>query len=206
MKKNEIYLEPSSYYHVYNRAVGKDKLFYSEANYLYFLRKYQEYISPIAETFVYCLMPNHFHFLILVKTESEIQKILAIENKLITKNRQTNLYVSKQFSNLFNGYSQAINKQQSRHGSLFSRPFKRKQIDSIEYLRNVALYIHSNPVNHGYMQHAKEWKFSSYNSIISDSNLELKRDVVISWFEDLDNFTKIHESYNVNKLIELELE
>jgi len=76
----------------------------------------------------------------------------------------------------------------------------------MEYMRNVVLYIHSNPVNHGYTQYAKEWKFSSYNCITSNTDYGLKRDEVIEWFEDLDNFTKTHENYNVNKLVELEFD
>src|SRR6187402_549563 len=115
MNKNEIYFEPSSNYHVYNRTVGDDNLFYSESNYLYFLKKYEEYIQPVAETFTYCLMPNHFHFLIRIKEEKVFSSLLKKKNKDSTKENAIHLYISKQFSNLFNGYSQAINKQESRH-------------------------------------------------------------------------------------------
>lgn len=60
-------LEPGSYYQVYNHAVGNDKLFLSDDNYGYFLRRYRNFISPIADTYVYCLMPNHIHFFIEVR-------------------------------------------------------------------------------------------------------------------------------------------
>lgn len=83
MEKNVINLNPGSYYHVYNRAVGNDKLFYTEANYVDFLKKYLEYMRPIVNTFVYCLIPNHFHFLIQVKNDEEINLLMQkiIEHK-----------------------------------------------------------------------------------------------------------------------------
>ncbi|HRP60464.1 MAG TPA: transposase, partial [Vicingus sp.] len=64
MKIKADLLETKCYYHIYNRANGSEKIFLNEENYLFFLQKYIEYIHPIAETYCYCLMPNHFHFLI----------------------------------------------------------------------------------------------------------------------------------------------
>src|SRR5665811_1583330 len=46
------------------------------------------------------------------------------------------------FSNLFNAYSKAVNKRFLRHGALFERPFKRKKINDVEYLKQAILYIH----------------------------------------------------------------
>jgi REP-associated tyrosine transposase len=200
LTNTEVYLEPSSYYHIYNRAVGSDKLFHSEKNYLYFLKKYNAYISPIAERFAYCLIPNHFHFLIRIKDDPEIDTFFNAKRTLSNSKSQ---YISKQFSNFFNGYSQAINKQQSRHGSLLSRPFKRKHVNSLDYLRNVILYIHLNPVNHKLVQRAGDWTYSSYNTYIIGEDSEFKRKV-IDWFEDLENMILVHEKCNGNKLIELE--
>ena len=65
-------LEYGKYYHIYNRAVGKDNLFGYHANYEHFLRLYDKYIEPVAETFAWCLMPNHLHLLIRMKTLEEI--------------------------------------------------------------------------------------------------------------------------------------
>jgi len=204
VQKNEIYLRPDCYYHVYNRAVGDEKLFYTEKNYTYFLKKYSEHIPFIADTFAYCLMPNHFHFLIKIKSEKDVTETINEKSKNTQKNMDTGLFISKQFSNLFNGYSQAINKQEMRNGTLFSRAFKRKQIDSLEYMRNVLVYIHQNPVNHGFTDRASEWKFSSYNSIVSGKDLLLKRDEVVNWFDDLDNLIKNHHNYNLKHAIEFE--
>ncbi len=63
---------PDNYYHIYNRANGDEKIFKSEENYRFFLEKFQFYIVPIADVFSFCLMPNHFHFLVRFKSEKEI--------------------------------------------------------------------------------------------------------------------------------------
>ncbi|PBQ31140.1 hypothetical protein CNR22_04960 [Sphingobacteriaceae bacterium] len=206
MQKNEVHLEPDCYYHIYNRAVGEEALFYSPENYFYFLKKYREYLSPILETFSYCLIPNHFHFLVRIKNEEVIKKVMRKVYETDEVKITVNLYISKQFSNFFNGYSQAINKQQMRRGTLFTRPFKRKKIDSMEYLRNVTVYIHSNPVNHGLAKGISEWQYSSYKSILLDSNNDLNRKEVISWFEDATNFSIVHQTSVTKDAITIELD
>jgi hypothetical protein len=64
--------EPDRYYHIYNHANGNENLFVEGDNYKWFLRQYHTYISPIADTYAYCLMPNHFHFLIKLKSSKEL--------------------------------------------------------------------------------------------------------------------------------------
>jgi REP element-mobilizing transposase RayT len=132
-------LEPNAYYHIYNRANGNENIFASEENYRLFLKKYHEYILPIADTFCYCLMPNHFHFLIRMKDEAEIELAL-------TGFKTLSGLAAKRFSNLFNAYAQAFNKQEKRKGGLFMRPFKRKRIENTQYLYKLVHYIHFNPV------------------------------------------------------------
>jgi putative transposase len=51
-------------YHRYNRGNNQETIFFNQENYFYFLRKCHKYIKPVSEIFAWCLMPNHFHFLI----------------------------------------------------------------------------------------------------------------------------------------------
>lgn len=60
-------LEEGGYYHVYNRANGKDNLFRQKQDYQHFLRLYQKYMLPVVDTFAWVLMPNHFHLLVRIK-------------------------------------------------------------------------------------------------------------------------------------------
>ena len=65
-------LRHGHFYHIYNRGVNSCGLFREPDNYEHFLGLYDKYISPVAETFAWVLMPNHFHLLVKVKEESEI--------------------------------------------------------------------------------------------------------------------------------------
>jgi len=170
-------LEYGNFYHLYNHGVGKRNLFEKPENYEYFLALYDKYISPIAETYAWVLMPNHFHLLVRIKEDS----------------------ASLQFSKLFNSYAQAYNKYHQTHGALFERPFKRKLIHSNEYLRQVILYIHNNPVHHGFCSHPIEYPWSSYLTCISVKPTRLKREMVMGWFDSEANF-----KYQHNAKIEIE--
>lgn len=65
-------LEAESFFHIYNRGNGGIPIFYQEKNYTYFLNKYAEYMKDYWDTFAYCLLPNHFHFLVQIKTQNDI--------------------------------------------------------------------------------------------------------------------------------------
>jgi len=183
-------LEPEAFYHIYNRANGNENIFFKDENYLFFLKKYKEYISPICNTYCYCLMPNHFHFLIEIKNEEELKSYF--KNKDLTGFQNLSGLVSKEFSNFFNAYSKSINKQEGRKGSLFMRPFKRKKIEEKSYLFKLVHYIHFNPKEAGLVKKIEEWKYSSYHSLLSNSPTLLERETVINWFNDSDNFRYLH--------------
>src|SRR5690606_28505360 len=79
------------------------------------------------------------------------------------------------FSHLFNAYTKHLNEKCNRHGNLFQRPFKRKRIDDEDYLRQVILYIHHNPVHHGFVNHLSEYPWSSYHTCLSPKPTKLQR-------------------------------
>ncbi len=137
----------------------------------------------MAETYAWCLMKNHFHFLVRIKEEKEI----TAEKKILP---------SQSFSNLFNAYTKAFNKSYNRHGSLFERPFRRKLIDNEPYFQNVIIYIHKNPVHHLICNHAIEYPWSSYITCISDKPTKLMRKEVIEIFSTEENFKFKHEQKN----------
>ncbi|NPA44548.1 MAG: hypothetical protein GXO49_03340 [Chlorobi bacterium] len=215
MANKRISIEANKFYHIYNHAVGDDVLFKDDDNFRYFLQKYAEYISPIAKTYAYCLMPNHFHFLISVRNDNELfdffkKKYEKFKDKaedpagfqnpqgLLSTNRQKNnelisLQISKHFGNFFNAYAKAYNKQQNRRGSLFEDDFKRIEVKGEEYLRNLVYYLHYNPVRHGFTNGVDDWQFSSYRAFLSNKITNVEKQEVISWFEDLENFIYFHK-------------
>ncbi len=175
-------LEPGNYYHIYNRGIDSCNIFRENDNYEYFLALYDKYISPIANTFAWVLKKNHFHLLvrILPLNPQGFENLEGLE--------KTEKRINQQFSNLFNAYTKAFNKRYDRTGSLFEHTFRRKRIDSKDYLKQVILYIHNNPVHHGFCSHPVEYPWSSYLTCISVKPTRLCREAVMGWFDNQANF------------------
>ena len=93
-----------------------------------------------------------------------------------------------------------VNKMFERKGSLFLKNFERNLIDSPEYYRNAIHYVHKNPVHHGFVQDARDWKYSSYESYFTDKISNLKREKVLEIFETRENFIEYHKKEIDNKL------
>ncbi|MBS2213993.1 transposase [Carboxylicivirga mesophila] len=163
--KNPEPLITNHLYHIYNRGINSCNIFESEENYEYFLNLYEKHIEPIAKTFAWVLMPNHFHLLVQIRGQDFEARA-----------------PHQCFSNFFNAYSKAFNKFHNRHGALFERPFKRKQIDNSAYFKKLVIYIHQNPVHHGFCEHPLEYGWSSYLTCISSKSTKFERDEVIKWF------------------------
>jgi putative transposase len=176
-------LEPGCVYHIYNHAVGSDKLFLSVNNFSYFLKRYIFFISPIAETYAFCLLSNHIHFLVEIKEQIDIP----------TGSKYSDVqFVAKQFSNLFSSYTQAFNKRHRRFGNLFISNFQRIKIESDEYLTHAIKYINLNPVRHRIVEHPWQWEFSSYNGVCSKNQTFLAKEKVLRWFGNVEAFKRYH--------------
>ncbi|NOQ25658.1 MAG: hypothetical protein GQ564_09895 [Bacteroidales bacterium] len=57
-------MEKDIIYHLYNRGNNSQKIFFNRKNYLFFLQKVRKHLFPHCDILAYCLMPNHFHFMI----------------------------------------------------------------------------------------------------------------------------------------------
>ena len=102
-------------------------MFYEIENYKHFLRLYEKYIDPVAETYAWCLMKNHFHILVYIKETEEID---STKLQYSSTDKPKIVSASKQFSNLFNANTLAMNKRYNRTGSLFEKNFRRKVVNS----------------------------------------------------------------------------
>jgi REP element-mobilizing transposase RayT len=182
-------LEHGNYYHIYNRGNNSETIFKESRNHEHFLNLYNKHIEPIADTYAWCLMKNHFHLLVRIKT---IEEIIAFQESKETLVSKKIIAPHQSFGNLFNAYSKAINKGYDRHGALFERPFKRKLIDNNSYLQNLIKYIHYNPVKHGICEHPLEYTWSSYLTCVSKKPTKLRRNETISFFENIENFKLFH--------------
>ncbi|WP_213195510.1 transposase [Cloacibacterium caeni] len=186
-------IEEGYFYHIYNRGNNSEKIFFSEENYAYFLKLLTKYIFPVADIYAYCLLNNHFHILVRIKEKNEIE---INKLKFSTVEKPKEVSASRQFSHFLNAYSQAVNKKYARTGSLFEKRFERKRISDDHYLRQVILYINTNPLKHNLVEKPEDYKWSSYNSHISNAKTKLKRKEVIELFDDVENFVLCHKNYD----------
>jgi len=198
MALTEHYLtkfEEGRFYHIYNRSIDRKPMFKNEGNYEFFLKKYYAYLSQVIDTYTYCLLGNHFHLLVSVKEKLQ-SKIRAASKKLsnvVDKEKTTHDIVSHQFRKFFQSYAMAFNTQQNRTGTLFQTPFKRALVTEQQYLTRLVYYIHSNPQWHGLTDDFRNWKWSSYNSILNDKPDKLKKKDVIEWFGNKELFKQFHD-------------
>ena len=185
-------LQYGKYYHIFNRGNNQENIFIEERNYRYFLRLYAKHIMPVSDTYAYCLLRNHFHFLVRIKTVEE-QELTGLGDLSALPRKP-----SQQFSNLFNAYAKAFNKTYHRTGTLFQRPFGRIEVTSDSYFMQLVTYIHQNPQKHGFVNDFRTWPYSSYQALLSTKPTRLQRDDVLTWFQGVDHFEDVHR-YEVDE-------
>ncbi|NOX85263.1 MAG: transposase [Chlorobi bacterium] len=173
-----------------NKAIGSEKLFITNNDYFYFLRKMERFLLPWADFLSYCLIPNHFHLLVTVHEFDEIP-----DNLLLIKSNETEpeMLLLQAFSNFFNSYTKSYNKIHYRSGRLFLYPFKRILVNNDDYFIYLISYIHRNPIHHGITDNYISWKYSSYNTFLSDKPTNIDREYILSLFGSKEEFISFHE-------------
>ena len=147
MPRRIIPFTPDTYYHIYNRGNNRERIFFEPENYLFFLKKIKQYLVPVTDVLVYCLMPTHYHVVGRVKQTSD-----GTGAPSEVSNAMMKLSVS---------YTKAINKRFQRVGVLFQGSFQAKPITTSAYMLNLCRYIHSNPVKDGLVADIAQWQFSN---------------------------------------------
>ncbi len=168
------------HYHIFNRGNNRENLFIEERNYRHFLALYAKYVHPVADTYAYCLLPNHFHLLVRIKTEEEL---LSQSHPVRVSQDREVLSPSRQFSHCFNAYAKAFNKAYMRTGSLLEKPFRRIPVTNSAYIAQLIVYIHHNPRKHGLVDDFLEWPYMSYHTLLSAKSTCLARNDVLAWFD-----------------------
>jgi putative transposase len=200
-KKYLADFEEHKIYHVFNRTNNKEKLFLSDENHRFFLKKYSEYLLPFSETIVWCLLSNHFHFLIRIKSleiikadlsSRDIEFLSASEKDFLKEGITLSELVERAFKRFFQSYALAFNKVHQRKGNLFYKPFKRLEITSESHFTQVIIYIHTNPSKHRFTSDFSTWRWSSYQDILRNSETPL-HSAIINWFGGIDQFIKLHK-------------
>lgn len=199
-------------FHVYNRTNNKEPLFKTDENRLYFLRQYAKYLQPFLDTFCWCLLPNHFHFLVRVKSAEEIKVYLngltgqqevtpfqkrspllkPVEKLFLTDKASMEELIELEWKRFFTSYSMAFNKQHNRKGNLFHRPFKRVEVEKESHFTQAIVYIHANALRHKLCKDFTKYPWSSWPTMLSTSPTNLCRQEVLKWFGGLQPFIEAH--------------
>ena len=211
-------IEHSNYYHIFNRGNNHENIFIEDEDYMIFLDRMDIFINPIAEIYAWALLRNHFHILVRIKEEDEIGYFdskyaksdnpnlkwrthfpIAANDRFTLKPRP-----DEQFKHFFNAYSRWFNRRHGRSGSLFQKNYERKQINNERYFTNLIVYIHNNPIRHGFTDHPMDYPWTSYLIIKSDKPTKLHRKQVIGYFGDLENYENMHTKplFNNDELID----
>ena len=127
----------------------------------------------------YCLMPNHFHFLIKQNADLPIS-ILILK--------------------LCGGFSKYFNKKYERVGSLFQDQFKSVLIESNEQLLWTSLYIHENPLKGSLVENLQDYEWSSYLDYADIKNdLLCKKELILEQFHSSQSYLEYFKNPEINK-------
>jgi putative transposase len=146
MARRNIPLLPNQYYHIYNRGAHRIDIFRNDADYAFLLKLVKEQSEKCAITVIaYCLMHNHYHFLLRQNGDIKISKFMQA---------------------IFNVYTKAFNSKYNLSGTLFEGPFRAIHVDRSEYLLYLCRYIHRNPLEAGIVIAPEQWHYSNYLEFI----------------------------------------
>lgn len=202
MAHRKILLVKDEIYHLFNRGVARQPIFKSLKDYqraIEVFRYYQYSKSPLRFSFFnrlpkdqkdkfleqlkkstnlqvdiicFCLMPNHFHFLVKNLTEKGINKFM---------------------SNFQNSYAKFFNTKLERDGSLFQQNFKAVRIESDEQLIHVSRYIHLNPVTAYLVKTVEElinYPWSSYREYLTRNGSFVNKNLILNHFRSVNDYKK----------------
>ncbi|MBE7535376.1 MAG: hypothetical protein HS124_06570 [Anaerolineales bacterium] len=193
-----------TFFHIYNRGNNGENIFIQERNYAYFMDLWWKHTSPIAETWAFGLLRNHFHATVYIKNREDLSGLtITTARRNVRADKETSSSdsigdltglkdVSQYFSNFFNAYARGVNIATQRTGALFERPFKRIPVDSESYLMRLIVYIHQNPQKHKFVTDFRDWNYSSYHDMISNNPTRLQREKVLQLFGSREDFIRIH--------------
>ncbi len=169
-------------FHIYNRGNNRQQIFFNRENYIYFLEKVNTFLKPHADVMAWCLMPNHFHFMVYISADRDVKEL------------------SKGIQVILRSYTRGVNKQQGRTGSLFTQNTCSKALlDEFRekkkpYTETCFHYIHQNPVKAGLVGQMEDWEFSSFRDYIGLRNGRLiNRTVTNQFLEISQDFAQFHK-------------
>ncbi|NQT63447.1 MAG: transposase [Candidatus Marinimicrobia bacterium] len=138
--------------HIFNRGNDQQTLFNTGFDYDWFTDKALKLdIHNHFEVIAYCLMPNHFHYFLKLKTEGS---------------------VSVFFQRLQLSYAKYFNRKYQHTGHVFSGPFRSVALEDFRHYSYLPKYIHMNPVRARLVITPEDWPFSNYSGLINQVGIQ----------------------------------
>lgn len=198
------------YYHIFNRGSNRQNIFYSPANYAYFLKLLNKFLGNYVHFLAYALLPNHFQMVIKVNDEIPVDdagdRVGKLGNRALKKENgssqvlkdeiEVGKTVTRQLKRLFITYAMAINKQEKRVGNLFDPKYKRLEITDHDYLEYAIFYTHCNPEKHGIIENFRDYRYSSYKAIVSLAQTSINRNLVAEIYGGMESFVDYHNGWH----------
>ena len=177
-------------YHIYNRGNNKQLIFFKPDNYTYFLQKVRKFMLPYCDILAYCLMPNHFHFLISADSRTVVTKLIGGRDRNV---------LSEGIRNLLQTYTKAINEQNKSTGSLFQQNTKAKCLSkgNKKYDYICMHYIHQNPIKAKLVKRLEDWEYSSFKDYCGFRNGTLCNKMLAANLLDMNLKTFYGDSYKL---------
>lgn len=178
---------PAKYYHIYNRGAKRRILFHDDQDFQRFLSLVERYMGPVGMVFAFALMEDHFHLLVGMNAAEDIPEKLLLDEKAL----------GRTFGHIQNAYATYYNLRYGTVSGLFERSYEREEVDTLEYFRNLVVYIHHNLVNHGYVKDIEHYKWTSFQEISTPSmETFVQRELAYDKFGGKANFFLAHNTFD----------
>ena len=216
-------LKPGHYFHLQQRSTDEvPELFRAPEDYAYFLKNLAQ-LSDCLQVVAYALLPDHYHLIVRFRSLPSILKIWEAEDKPLSRSILRSLpvapparkdvgvdylhtlprhvqeiavgyYLSRRFGVVLNQYSSYVGRKYEEFGTVFKRPFRRRQLEP-DVLPALVVYLHRNSRHHRVEYEYERYPHSSYRSFLSEAPTALDRAFVLGLFGGQEAFKEQHQRY-----------
>jgi hypothetical protein len=196
---------PGAYYHIVCKSIDGLLLFHDNIDYQVFIERFKKFTGDLIDVWSYCLVPNHTHQVVKIKSIETIVQFIAgmvPENTTDAMNAffadtaneaLFNKMIERQMNSFLASYANFINNKYNRVGGIFQKPFKRIQIEEESHLQRAIIYTNANAQKHNLTDDFKLYPFTSYLQILKNDQYFVDAKSVLTFFNGVEKFKLIHE-------------
>ena len=215
-------LLPDKIYLVSSVSSNDTAFFSKEEDYLLFLKLYKENLSSVLSTLSFCLLPNELHLVIKINAEQDLfnfykqNDFFPDENESLESIKKLNQSLAAQNFNVFDKHTQKLfanflnsfvaeskNQKQLSFNKIAKQGFSKVELNSNQDIVSTITNLHLLPIKYKYCSQISDWKYSSYQAILSDKPSSINRDFVLNIFGNKEKFKE--RLSDINNTVEIEI-